>query len=523
MTELAYPSGLSPDQGGTGLQAIRDLLQPRSVLRFQHVAIDGLSFHSAEVRSGHLFFAIAGTVEDGARYVDEAIRKGAVAVVAEKPMNIKVPVLVVKDARLALAKTAREFYDNPSAQVPVVGITGTNGKTTVSYLVRQCLDMNGRSSGVLGTVGYEFGGRHIPATTTTPDPVRLQGYLREMADRRTSACILEVSSHALVQQRVDAVTFKVGVFLNLTQDHLDYHGSMGEYADAKARLFGLLPPGAVAVLNADSPATERMFNAMPDGVSVRTFGRHPDADFRAEDLHCSIDGTRFTMVMPNGKVDIRLPLPGVHNVQNALAAAAVAHTLGVSELTIATALDAATPVRGRLELVGENDRCRVFVDYAHTPDALTKVCSTLRELSGGRLTVVFGCGGDRDRSKRPLMAEAVAQHADVAYLTSDNPRSEDPEQILNDMESGLAGLHGRFHRVVDRAEAIAHAVSSAGVGEIVLVAGKGHETYQVIGDSVVPFDDREVAGQALSGQALSGQASAGQAGAGQAGNGRNEE
>ncbi|MHC5062534.1 MAG: UDP-N-acetylmuramoyl-L-alanyl-D-glutamate--2,6-diaminopimelate ligase [Planctomycetota bacterium] len=497
MTELAYPSGLDPNVGGTGLQAIRNLLQPEALYRFRDLATESLAFHSSEVRPGTLFFAIKGTNEDGSAYAEDAIRRGAVAVVAESAMNLKVPVMVVADARKALAQTADYFYRQPSRALPVVGITGTNGKTTVAHLVRHCLETDGKASGLLGTVGYEFGGRHIPATTTTPDPVRVQGYLREMADRHLSACVMEVSSHALVQERVHGVRFKMGVFLNLTQDHLDYHGDMDSYAMAKAQLFTSMTPDSVAVLNIDSPYSKLMYDSLPSGVLVRTFGRSADAMFRAENLQPTVDGTRFTLCMPKGKVDVFLRMPGEHNVQNALAAAATAHTLGVSELTIATALETARPVRGRLELVGCEGGVRAFVDYAHTPDALEKVCSALRQLSSGKLTVVFGCGGDRDRGKRPQMAAAVARHADVAYMTSDNPRSEDPEQIISDMQEGLHGQGGRYYRVVDRAEAIQQAIKNACEGEIVLVAGKGHETYQVLGDSVVPFDDREVALAAL--------------------------
>jgi UDP-N-acetylmuramoyl-L-alanyl-D-glutamate--2,6-diaminopimelate ligase len=383
----------------------------------------------------------------------------------------------------------------------VVGITGTNGKTTVAHLIRACLQSDRRHVGLLGTIAYEFGGRRLPATTTTPDPVRIQGYLREMADRFASACVMEVSSHALDQDRVRGVRFSTAVFTNLTQDHLDYHGTMAQYGAAKARLFAGLQPGATAVLNLDDRASALMAEALPSGVRTIGYGLHPRAEVRAEDLRPGPDGTRFELLMPHGRVELFFRLVGMHNVQNALAAAAAALSLGVSELTVASALEDARPVPGRLELVeaplGGPAGVRVFVDYAHTPDALEQVCSCLGALSEKRLIVVFGCGGDRDRSKRAPMAAAVARHADVGYLTSDNPRSEDPEAILSDMERGLGSASGTFYRVADRAEAIRCAVAEAQEGDVVLLAGKGHETYQILRDSVVPFDDRQEAARAL--------------------------
>ncbi len=501
MSELAYPSGLPSGQGFVRLRELRDCLRPRQVLHYRDLAVDGLAFHSAEVRPGNLFFAIRGARSDGATYAQQAVARGAAAVVAEEQLPVTVPLLLVDNARAALADASRYYYRDPSRAVAVVGITGTNGKTTTAHLLRACLQADRRQVGLLGTIAYEFGGRRIPAPNTTPDPVRLQGYLREMADRFASACVMEVSSHSLDQERVRGVRFAVGVFTNLSQDHLDYHGDMRSYAAAKARLFAQLEPGSVAVLNYDDPASATMADALGSGVRSITYGFSPDADVRAEHVRPGPDGTRLLMVMPNGRVELFLRLCGLHNVHNALAAAASALAMGTSELTVASALEDARPVPGRLEMVeaplGRPARVRVFVDYAHTPDALDKVCATLRHLGEGRLLVVFGCGGDRDRTKRAPMTAAVARHAHVAYLTSDNPRSEDPEAILDDMELGLVGSAARCFRVVDRAEAIRRAVAEAAPGDTVLVAGKGHETYQVMKDCVVPFDDRLEAARAL--------------------------
>ncbi len=498
MTELAYPSGLAQGVSVLSLQSLVDRLRPVQIQRFRHLAVEGLACRSDEATPGSVFFAIRGTRQDGAAYARQALGRGACAVVAERPLELPCPVLVVRNGRRALADAAAMYYDHPSGRMPVVGITGTNGKTTVAHLVRGCLEATGRQVGLIGTNGYQFGGRILPLSNTTPDPLRVHGYLREMADRQAGACVMEVSSHALTQDRVRGVEFRVGVFLNLTQDHLDYHHTLERYAQAKAGLFRSMYPGSVACLNVDSEVSEVMREALGPGVQVSTFGIENDAEVRAEDLVCTLEGTRFVLCMPNGRVDLMLRLPGRHNVQNAVAATSACLALSVSELTIATALEQARPVPGRLEQVDAGGESRVFVDYAHTPDALEQVCSTLKKLTTGRLLVVFGCGGDRDPTKRPLMTRSVGRHADVAYMTSDNPRSEDPEAILADMRMGIADSRCSFYQVVDRTTAIQRAVLQAEAGDTVVIAGKGHESYQIMRDSVVPFDDRLVAREALS-------------------------
>ncbi len=499
MTELAFPSGLATSQGLSSLGAIRQLLRPLQAQRFRELVIDGLAAHSSEVRPGSLFFAVPGTHDDGGAYAEQAVARGAVAVVAARPLPLAVPVLIVDDVRAAMADVAAMFYRHPSRTLPVVGVTGTNGKTTTSHLIRGCLEAARWKVGSLGTIAYEFDGRCLPATNTTPDAIRFQGYLREMSDRCLDACVAEVSSHALSQERVRATSFRAAVFLNLTQDHLDFHGSMVAYGKAKARLFEMLLPGSSACINLDDRAGRAMIDATPPTVDLITFGCDRDAVVRADNLRCTLQGTRFVLTLPHGNVDIHLPLPGAHNVQNALAAAAASVALGISELTIAQALESAQPVRGRLQRVAPNHLVRVFVDYAHTPDALEKVCATLAGLGGGRLRVVFGCGGDRDATKRPLMAKAVSRFAQVAYLTSDNPRSESPERILDDVEAGFTNVACAYYRIADRERAIHQAVADAAPGDVVLIAGKGHETYQLLRDSVVPFDDAQVASEALLG------------------------
>lgn len=497
MTELAFPSGLTASQGLLGLRAIRQALRTLQVQRFQELVVDGLATHSAEVRPGNLFFAVPGTRDDGAAFATQAVARGAVAVVAARPLELPVPVFVVPDVRTAVADIAALYYRQPSRSLPVIGVTGTNGKTSTTHLIRSCMEGARWKVGLLGTIAYEFDGRRLPASNTTPDAARLHGYLREMVDRSLDACVLEVSSHALSQHRVREVHFRAGVFLNLSQDHLDYHGDMRAYGQAKAKLFEMLPRGASACINMDDPAGRIMREALSPGVELITFGHNRDAMIRAERLRPTLHGTSFEITLPHGRVELHLPLPGLHNVQNALAAAAASVALGLSDLTVAQALEGATPVRGRLQRVGGRHPVRVFVDYAHTPDALEKVCGTLSGLGRGRLLVVFGCGGDRDPSKRPLMARAVSRYADVAYMTSDNPRSEDPERILDEVERGVGDVACAYYRIADRARAIQQAIRDARAGDTVLIAGKGHETYQLMRDSVVPFDDAQVATEAL--------------------------
>jgi UDP-N-acetylmuramoyl-L-alanyl-D-glutamate--2,6-diaminopimelate ligase len=492
MTELAFPSGLSRRPGVMGLAGLVEVLQPRAAHGFRDVAIGGLAAHHDEVAPGDLFFVVRGVRRDGAQFVESALKRGAVALVVDAPLAVPVtvPVLEVASIRTAIADAANAFHGRPSRRVEVVGITGTNGKTTVAHLLRACLEADRRACGLIGTTGVEYGGRQLPSHNTTPDPIRIHGYLREMAERKVQACAMEVSSHALMQERVRGVDFKAAVFTNLSQDHLDYHGDMRSYGEAKARLFRMLRPGAHACLASDVMGASVMADAIGAGVHVHRFGLDEDAEVRAEGLRTSLAGSRFTLVMPKGKVDLLLRLPGEHNVRNALAAASASLALGVSELTVTSALEAVRPVRGRLELAGTAGGVSVYVDYAHTPDALEKVCAALARLTApNRLIVVFGCGGDRDRTKRPLMTQAVARHAAIAVMTSDNPRSEDPEAILDEMQKGLVGAKAEIFRVVDRAQAIELAVRKAEPGDTVLLAGKGHETYQDLGDRIVPFDD----------------------------------
>ncbi len=495
---------LSPD-GLADLAGLRALLPEAEVLRFRDAPVLALADDSRQAASGSVFFAVPGTRLDGAAFAAEAVGRGAVAVVAARPLPLPVPVFVVPDVRRAAARAAAAFYREPSRVVPVAGVTGTNGKTSTALLLARCLEEHFGKAGCLGTVGHRLGlsgGEPeivLPAARTTPGPIAVQRLLRQMVDRGARALVVEASSHALDQGRVEAVAFKAAVFTNLSRDHLDYHGTMAAYAEAKARLFRGLAPGAIAVLPADDPAAEAMRAALPPGVRLSSwaFGRgRAGLRVRAELRGVDLEGTSLRLFVDGAEVPVRLPWIGRHAARNAVAAFTCAVELGVGPLRAAAALADAPPVPGRLERVGDRRAgFAVFVDYAHTPDALRAVLAALRPLAAGRLLLLFGCGGDRDRGKRPEMAAVAAAGADLVVLTNDNPRGEDPARILADIRAGIPPeAAGRFTEVPDRRRAIRKILGAARRGDVVLIAGKGHETGQEIAGRVLPFDDREEVG-----------------------------
>jgi UDP-N-acetylmuramoyl-L-alanyl-D-glutamate--2,6-diaminopimelate ligase len=464
------------------------------------VRVTGLCTDSRRAAPGDLFFAADGHRDDGLRYAEGAVERGAVGVVASRRVTLPPGAALVRvdDVVAAKARLADRFFGRPSQRLDVVGITGTNGKTTTSFMLRSMLTMDGRDAGLVGTLGAYLGQRHEPLANTTPDAVDLQRLMARMVDENYAAAIMEVSSHALVQRRVAEIAFDVGVFTNLTPDHLDYHGSMDAYGAAKGRLFEMLSEDGTAVLNAADPQS-RIYR-MQTKARVLQFALNAPADVRGDILRLDADGSVFGVHAPEFGLDLRVTsrLVGRHNVENALAATTAALALGLPPHAIATGLQGLTAVPGRLEPVDCGQDFRVLVDYAHTPDALEKVLDLLRPLTRGRLTVVFGCGGDRDRSKRPLMARAVAAAADRLIVTSDNPRSEDPEAILDEVFTGLTPAdRARTVREPDRREAIRRACAAARGGDIVLIAGKGHETVQILGERTLPFDDRQVAREVL--------------------------
>jgi UDP-N-acetylmuramoyl-L-alanyl-D-glutamate--2,6-diaminopimelate ligase len=460
---------------------------------------------SRQVRPGDLFVARRGVKTDAAAFAQDAVARGAVAVVAERALpGLGAPVAIVPDASEALGRLADRLEGEPSREVAVTGITGTNGKTTTAFLVQALLEAAGRPCSLLGTVMNRVAGREVAAAMTTPDAPAIHRAVAETRDAGWRDLAMEVSSHALDQRRVAGLRVRCAVFTNLTRDHLDYHGTLEAYGDAKARLFEDLAPDGAAVLNAHD-AFSRVLARRTRARVVR-YGWHeagrprPDAEVVARVDHTSLQGTRLGLTLGGEELSLVLPLVGPFNVENALAAAAAGWALGVAPRAVRDALAASPGVPGRLEPVrGAPGSPLVLVDYAHTPDALERVLSALRPLVTGRLRVVFGAGGDRDRGKRAPMGRAVERHADVAYVTSDNPRSEEPGQILSQVLAGF-DRPAAARVIEDRAAAIAAAIAEADADDLVVLAGKGHEQGQVLADRTVPFDDRTAARAALGGR-----------------------
>ena len=452
------------------------------------VEISSLAYSSQSVTPGALFFCVPGFRADGHDFAPAAVERGAVALVCQRPLGLDVPEVVVPDVRAAMGPAAARFYGDPTAELDVVGITGTNGKTTTAFLVRHLLEADGRSCGLLGTVKRVVGGTEEEVERTTPEAIDLQATFRRMVDGGDRACAMEVSSHALELGRVVGIRFACRVFTNLTQDHLDFHDTMQAYFEAKRRLFR--EPG-IAVVNVDDEYGRRIAG----DIDCVTFAIVGDADYRARDVEFDLMGSRFTCQTPAGPLELESPLPGLFNVENVLAAVAAARSLDVPAATIAEALPAFGRVPGRFEPVDEGQEFGVLVDYAHTPDSLENVLRAAREVTRGRLHVVFGAGGDRDRGKRPLMGAAARRLADRVLVTSDNPRNEAPEAIIDEV---MEGAGPDVEREVDRRRAIALAVETAEPGDVVVIAGKGHEQGQEFENGrKEPFDDCNVAREAL--------------------------
>jgi UDP-N-acetylmuramoyl-L-alanyl-D-glutamate--2,6-diaminopimelate ligase len=492
--------------------------------------IEGLAYDSRKAAPGDLFFCVSGYRSDGHDFAANAVQSGAAALVVERPLGLGVPELLVESARSAMAPVAARFYGDPTSELAVIGVTGTNGKTTTAYLARALLEAVGTQCGLLGTVKSVVGGRERLLERTTPEAIDLQADFRAMLDGGDRACAMEVSSHALELGRTEQISFAAAIFTNITRDHLDFHATMADYFQAKRRLFlagsehnravaddravadgaeGALPwrPPRLSIVNVGD-AYGRRLAAEIDGV--RTFAVGEPADYSASELRCGFDGCRFTLHTREGEREVALPMPGRFNVANALAALAAVHELaGVDLDVLVAALERGVRVPGRFEPVDEGQDFAVLVDYAHTPDSLENVLRAARELAGSggnggaRVICVFGAGGDRDRGKRPLMGEIAARLADVVLVTSDNPRSEDPAEIIAEIMAGVGpaerDARTRAARsIVDRAEAIAEAVARAGRGDVLVIAGKGHEQGQEFaGARKVPFDDVTVAREAL--------------------------
>ena len=470
-------------------------------------AITGLETDSRKVKPGDLFICLPGAVYDGHQFAGQALERGASALVVDRELDgIHAPKIRVKDTRLAMAVMANHFYGYPSRELKVIGITGTNGKTTTSYLIEKILADQGRSTGLMGTIRMKIGDRAYDVKNTTQEALELQRNFRSMLDAGAEYCVMEVSSHALDMGRVKGCRFRTAIFTNLTQDHLDYHQTMERYKQAKGLLFSRLgntyaaspDERQYAVLNADDEASADF--AALTAAQVVTYGINRPADVRAEAVTILAEGARFHVVSFAGSCEFRIKLAGKFNVYNALAAITAGLLEGIPLARIRDSLEAVEGVEGRFELIREGQDFFVIVDYAHTPDSLENVLSTISEFAESRIICVFGCGGDRDRTKRPLMGEIAARYSDYCILTSDNPRSEDPARILLDIEEGMirAGCDAhQYEKIVDRRQAIERAVAMAGPRDVVLIAGKGHETYQETNGVRVHFDDREAAKQAI--------------------------
>ena len=464
------------------------------------VSISNLEVDSRNVQRGTCYIAIPGVHVDGATFIDDALSKGAHAVVTERPCPETLPKNVawvqVKEAHIAAGLLADAWYKHPSRHMKVVGVTGTNGKTTTTYLLQSIFKKRWMRAGLLGTIVNDDGVNRLSAAQTTMGPLPLQEIMATMNVHGCRAMAMEVSSHALSQDRVSGVDWNAAIFTNLTQDHLDYHHTMEEYFQAKVKLFEQLAnqegrKKPTAVINIDDPYGERLANEFADRINVKTFGMSLKADFRMVPHSMTARGSDFQLEYAGKSYLVRIPLIGRFNMYNSLGALAGAVSVGISVRDAIALLAECPQVPGRMELAGSRAGYSVFVDYAHTPDALENVCKTLRELCSGRLIVVFGCGGDRDKTKRPIMGATTARIADRCIVTSDNPRSEDPQDIINDIVAGMP--KGSAVMVPDRAEAIQKAISEARKGDIVLIAGKGHERYQEFADGRIDFSDLGVA------------------------------
>ncbi|MFA5264575.1 MAG: UDP-N-acetylmuramoyl-L-alanyl-D-glutamate--2,6-diaminopimelate ligase [Opitutaceae bacterium] len=460
--------------------------------------ISGLAMDSRRVVPGNVFFALPGLRSDGSSYIDEAIGRGAVAVVTIRlPLvsHSKVTFIQVADPRAMLARAAQRYFKFPDRDMQVVGVTGTNGKTTVTYLLKHLLN-GSEKVGMLGTISYDLGVRSVPSFKTTPESLDIYGMMAQMRDAGCRSAVMEVSSHGIDQNRMLGMQFSVAVFTNLTRDHLDYHKTLDSYFEVKTRLFtggvGRVPP--IAVVNLDDPHGEKLvarLEAEHPGVRVVTYGENSKATVRAEQVSLGFKETSFLLAWPDGSVAVDSPLIGRYNVSNLLAAIATAWVLGRDPVAIVSKLGAFKGVPGRMDRIEAGQSFNVLVDYAHTDDALRNVLGMLRSITPGRLLVVFGCGGNRDRTKRPLMVNAVQSVADHAFATADNPRSEGLPRIFEDMRQGVFAP-GKITWIDDRRRAISLALDMAKPGDCLLIAGKGHESYQEFGDTVIPFDDRQV-------------------------------
>ncbi|HCJ66523.1 MAG TPA: UDP-N-acetylmuramoyl-L-alanyl-D-glutamate--2,6-diaminopimelate ligase [Elusimicrobia bacterium] len=464
--------------------------------------ITGIAYDSRKVKPGNLFVVRQGVKDHGRNYLTQAKDNGAVAVVSEEKIIYPLPLILVADVHLALAKLAANFYQNPSKELLLIGVTGTNGKTTITYLLESILNSAGRKTGVIGTINYRLGKKIFAHGLTTPEAVDLQAIFSWMREEGADSVIMEVSSHALAQGRTAECYFDLGIFTNLTDEHLDFHQTMDNYFAAKSKLFTAISPEIkqnlpkFAIINLDSQWGEKLINLVK--LPVLTYGIKKKSDFQAKEIKLEEKNSSFLLRTQDKEFPVRLPLVGKYNILNALAAIACASAIGINRDLIIKNLAKINSIPGRLEPVDRGQDYSIFVDYAHTADALENVLFTLKEFAKRKIITVFGCGGDRDRSKRPLMGEVATRLSDFVIITSDNPRSEDPQQIALDIEVGIRRAGKENYKVIiDRRQAIRDALTMAGSGDFILIAGKGHEDYQIFADRTIHFDDKEIVNELL--------------------------
>ncbi|WP_044896123.1 UDP-N-acetylmuramoyl-L-alanyl-D-glutamate--2,6-diaminopimelate ligase [Bacillus alveayuensis] len=483
------------------LKALLKYLYQYHVYGEQNPTISSIEMDSRKVTKGSLFVCIKGYTVDGHDFALEAINRGAAAILAERKVHVKddIPVIIVKNTKRAMAILADAFYGQPTHKLHLIGVTGTNGKTTTTHMIEKILKEAGKNTGLIGTMYIKIKEKQYDVKNTTPESLTLQSMFKKMIDENVTNAVMEVSSHALHMGRVHGCDFDVAVFTNLSQDHLDYHHTMDEYRNAKGLLFAQLGNAyhhekpKFAILNGDDLASK--YYEHLTSAHIITYGIDAECDIMAKNIKMSATGTMFTLVTPDGTYPVQMKLVGKFNVYNVLAAIAATLVSGISIETILKAVQSLEGVRGRFELVNEGQNFTVIIDYAHTPDSLENVLKTVKQFVDHKIFVVIGCGGDRDPSKRPKMAQVAVKYADVPIFTSDNPRSEDPLAILKDMESGVEGEY--FHSIVNREQAIYFAIANAKKGDCIVIAGKGHETYQQIGSETFEFDDKKVAIHAI--------------------------
>ncbi|EOD01257.1 UDP-N-acetylmuramoyl-L-alanyl-D-glutamate--2,6-diaminopimelate ligase [Caldisalinibacter kiritimatiensis] len=455
--------------------------------------ITDITYDSREVVNGSLFVAIVGFKTDGHKYINDAIEKGAKAVIVERDVQLdkNITVIKVNNSRKALAKVSSTFYDRPSSKINVIGVTGTNGKTSVTYLIKSIFDACKRKTGIIGTIGSVIENKVTSTNNTTPESLDLQSILNDMVNTGLDTCIMEVSSHSLELDRVAFCDFNVGIFTNLSVDHLDFHKSIENYLNAKAKLF--YKTKNFNIINIDDKYGKKISSKIRKlDVPLLTYGTDSNADIIADNIVYSAEGVSFELITPKGEIDIKMNIPGLFSVYNGLAAAACGYAYNIELENIKEGLESVKGVKGRFEVVPTDKDFTVIIDYAHTPDGLEKVMETISQFAKGRKIIVFGAGGDRPRTRRPLMGEVAAKYSDLSIVTSDNPRTEEPNKIIEDIIEGIERLDGKYVAITDRKEAIRYALKNSQPNDVILLAGKGHEMYQIIGNKRIPFNEKEI-------------------------------